>query len=91
MKWSVSSKTDLQAIAWQSGVPVEQLLMGVDPRTGYGEVEADTRGEAIVKAHQRFPYIKVEDLGVVPIHEGTTTDSTTSEISPAAEAPTDGA
>jgi hypothetical protein len=68
--WIVTTATSFDAIAWQCGVPADVLrFSGVDPRTVVGEVEAATKGDAIMRARERFPRIPVADLGVIGADE----------------------
>jgi hypothetical protein len=70
--WDVLSD-DSMIIAAQSGTPVNVLyLAGIDTSRTIGQVEAATKGEAIMKAHSRWPRIPVKDLDVRPAAPGET-------------------
>jgi hypothetical protein len=52
--WRVSLWADHTAAAAASGVSIAMLDMALDPEVHLGEVEAETKGEAIQKAFAEF-------------------------------------
>ena len=65
--WRVYGRTDYAAVSAQSGVPVEAIMCGLGPETHVGDVEAPTKGAAIMAAHEKFPRIRVADLNVYEV------------------------
>lgn len=62
--WKVYGAADYAALAAQSGVPYPVLRGEITCDVEVGEVEAPTKGAAILAAHERFPYVPVADLDV---------------------------
>jgi hypothetical protein len=67
-RWKVTAPWNYNAIAFQSGTPVNVLHAALGgSRDEIGFVEAPTKGAAIVAAHQHFPKIPVNELLVTEV------------------------